>query len=335
MLSLFRNNQFTTVFFLALYVGLTHLSALLGFVEMPDGIGANGGVLYQAWFGWAETHAFYSAVGAAILVFIQAFMVNALADEFRLLTDRNWLPGLFYALSASCLPDFLYLSPPLVASTFIAIVLWRIFKTFKQPAASGLIFDVGLWATFSSLFYPPAIFLLISGFAGITIIRAFNLREQMVMLSGVFIPLFLAWLWYFWMDRGSDFGPVQFGNLFQLYRPEMTFDLSTILKTVLMVVLLLTVLLSYGVYSFRKLNQIQKYVGVLYWFLFVAGLSTFTRQDPQASHLVLLMPPIGIFLAMSFSSLRSKIIAEFFHLALLGFVLTIQFLNLLTKINAG
>ena len=325
MLGLFRNNQFTTAFSLALYVGLTHLASLVGFVQPQEGIIVKSGVLYQSWFGWADGHPFYSAAGAAILVFVQALLVNHLADEFRILNERSWLPGLFYALVAACLPDFLYLSPPLVAATFIPLVLKRIFKTYKQPNATALIFDTAFWTMVATLFYPPAIFLLIAGYAGIMVMRAFKLREQLVMSSGIFVPLFLAWLWYFWTDRGGEFWVVQFGDLIQKYRFESTFNTRILLESIMMGIMFLIVLLSYGTYSFRKLNQIQKSVSVLYWFLFAAGLTVLVQSDPPPVHLLLLMPSMGIFLSMTFSAFKNKLVAELLHLVLLGYILFLHF----------
>jgi len=325
VLGLFRNNQFTTVIFLALYVGLTHIASLLGFSQPDAAASVKSGVLYDAWFAWAGNKTFYPAAAAALLVLIQAFLVNNLADEFRILNDRSWMPGLFYALVAACIPDFLFLSPPLLAVTFVPVVLRRIFKTYKQPGATGLIFDAAFWTVIASLFYPPAVFMLLAAYAGIHVMRAFKLKEQLVMASGVFVPLFLAWLWYLWTDRGGQFWVVQFGGLFQRYNFQSTFDTRILLESVMMGMLFLIVLLSYGTYSFRKLNQIQKHVGVLYWFLFVAGLAMLFQHDPPPVHLLLLMPSMGIFLSMTFSALKNKLVAELFHLALLGYILFIQF----------
>lgn len=325
VLGLFRNNQFTTILFLALYVGLTHLASLLGFWEPQGAIAVKSGVLYKAWFAWADSKPFFSTAGAATLVLVQAFLVNRLADEFRILNDRTWLPGLFYAMVAACIPDFLFLSPPLVAVTFMPVVLNRIFKTYKQPGATGLIFDAAFWAIVASLFYPPAIFMLLAAYAGIHVMRAFKMKEQLVMASGIFVSLFIAWLWYFWTDRGGLFWTVQFDGLFQTYSFTTAFDTRILLESIMMGLLFLIVLLSYGTYSFRKLNQIQKYVGVLYWFLFVAGLTMLFQHDPPPVHLLLLMPSMGIFLSMTFSALKNKFAAEVFHLLMLGYILFIQF----------
>lgn len=327
VLALFRNNQFTTAILLAFYVALTHLSALLEMVHPSPGEDLEGGVLYLAWFSWADEHALWSAVAAAVLVFIQALAVNILADEFRLLDDRSWLPGLFYVLMTACMPGFLFLSPPLVATTFIPMVLRRIFKAYNQPKATALVFDAAFWTTVASLFYPPAIFLLIAVYFSFGIMRAYSFRERVVSLVGVLTTLFLAWLWYFWKDMGWDFWHIQFGGLFGIYRfgDFESSDFVMLQKAGLLAILFLIVILSYGMYMSRKLIQTQKCVSVLYWFFFVGALSILLRENPNPAHFILIMPAIGIFLAMSFSSFRSAAMAELFHLALLGFILFIQF----------
>lgn len=135
MLLFFRNIQFTTGISLALYVGLLHFAALTGHIQ-PASTFPDAGFPYDGLAGWATNQPFWSAVSAAVLVFLQALIVNGMADSFRLMNDRNWLPGLGYALAASALPDFQFLSPPLIAATFVALAVRTIFLTYKSPKIS-------------------------------------------------------------------------------------------------------------------------------------------------------------------------------------------------------
>lgn len=329
MLALFRNNQSTTSLLLALYIGLLHLPALLGWVQPPEGPVEGAGVLYALVFDWIlqnpNPNPFYAALASAVLVFLQALSVNKLADEFRLLRERSWLPGVLYALAASCLADFWFLSPPLVAATFVPLALRRTFKVYKQPLATALIFDVGFWTAAAALFYPPAGWILVALYAGINSLRSFKGREQLVLLSGMFTPMFLAWVGCFWFDRGGEFWPVQFGQLFGWFSFQADFDFRTELKWGLLALLLLIVLLSYGIYYHKKLIQAQKYVSILYWLSFAVGASVMLRSGLRAEHFLPAMPVIGIFLAMSVEALRRPMFAEFFHLTLLAGIFLIQF----------
>lgn len=324
VLSLFRSNQFSVAIPLALYVVLLHLGALLGYVQAVAQP-AEGGFLYQSWFGWAAVQPFFSALTAAALVFIQALTVNALADEFRLMGERNWFPGLFCALAASSLPDFLFVSAPLVAATFVPLSLLRIYKAYQKPNVTAAVFDGALWIAVASLFYPPALWLLVAVFGGFGVVRVFRLRERFVFVSGAFVPLFLVWLWYFWHDRGSDFRDAQWNGLFQIYRFDAVWNEILMLKTALVVLLTVVFLIGLGSLYSRKSVQARKFVSALYWLLGVGGLSILLRPEWYWEHLLLSSAAMGILLALTFQGLRNRLGAEIFHLVILAFVLVIQF----------
>jgi hypothetical protein len=63
----------------------------------------------------------------------------------------------------------------------------------------------------------------------------------------------------------------------------------------------------------------------------VSGLTVFLQNGPAPAHFMLMMPSLGIFLAMSFSAFGSRVIADVFHLVLLGFVFFIQFFSFFSK----
>lgn len=325
MITLFRNNQATTSVLLALYVLLLRVPALAGWQTVPEATHLSG-IWYDAFLSWLHPNTLVSALVAATIVFIQALFVNYLVDATRLTNDRDWLPGMFYALTASCLSDFGFVSPAMVAATFLPLVMRRIFRTYKLPEARGTIFDAAFWLSVASLFYPPALWLLAAAYIGINMLRVFTVREQAVYVTGAFVPLFLCWLWYFWHDQGGIFWQKQFGNLFEWYAFDLQWGLQTALKSGMLSLLALVVLLSFGIYYHKKLIQIQKYITVLYWFLFVGGLSMLLQREPSATHFLLLAVSVGGMLAMSFQALHNRWIAEIFHLALLGAVLFIQFL---------
>ncbi|MFN0176559.1 MAG: hypothetical protein ACKVU0_18105 [Saprospiraceae bacterium] len=332
MLSFFRSNQFLVAIPLAFYVILVHIGALTGYVQ-PLAHAAEGGLLYESWFGWVSKQPFYSAIIAVILVFIQAFTVNTLADEFRLMGERNWFPGLFYALTASALPDFLFVTAPLVAATFVPFSLWRIYKVYQKAHGTAAIFDGALWIAVASLFYPPCLWLLVAAYAGFGVVRVFRLQERFVFLSGAFVPLFLAWLWYFWADRGAEFRDEHWGSLFQLYRFDAVWDEKLMLKTVLVILLALIFLMGLGSLYSRKGIQAQKFVSVLYRFLVVGALSSLLQPEWRWEHIVLPASAMGILLAMTFQSLRNRFWAETCHLAILGFVMVIQFADFFLKLS--
>ena len=324
VLIFFRSNQIFVTIPLALYIILLHAGALLGALPPPANP-LEGGLLYQSLFGWAATQPFFSALTAAMLLFIQAVTVNLLADEFRLMSERNWFPGLFYVLAASAFPEFLFVSAPLVAATFVPFALYRIFNAYQKPNVSETIFDGALWIGVASLFCPSALWLLVAAYAAYGLVQVFRLQERFVFLVGAFVPLFLAWLWYFWADRGGDFRSTQWGSLFQVYHFDMSIDTKGILKLGLLCFMLLIFLGGLGSFYARKSIQSQKFVSVLYRFLAVGGASVLLQNELHWERMILPSAAMGIFLSLSFQSIRNRLLAELSHLAILLFIFYIQF----------
>jgi hypothetical protein len=324
MLALFRNNQTTSAFLLLAYIILTRVLALLGYVHPESKEIAPGGIIYQSLFGWVSPYSLLSIWIALFLVFIQALTVNFLADHFRLLRERTWLPGVFYALVTAFLPEFLYLSAPLVAVTAIPISIFYIFKSYKIIEVRNWVLDISFWLTVGSLFYPPAFILHLAGFIGLLLVRSFKFKERVVYFVGIMIPLFLAWLWYYWSDRGMVFWRSQLADLSTWYHFRPHWTERTIAEIVLVALLAILVVLSYGTYTNRKLIQIRNYVNVLYAFVIVAGFSILLQGNFYNTHLLLFMPSTGIFLAMNISEMRRESFAEILHIALLAAVFSMQ-----------
>ncbi len=326
MLSLFRNNQFFRLAPLAGYVVLLRLPALLGWVAMPET--ALGGCLGQWVCGFFAGQTVLSALAAAVLVFWQGFLVNRLDNEFRLAADRTWFPAVFYVLTVSLLTEFLFISPVLLAATVLPMILQRIFSGYKQQVSFGSIFDVGFLLALGSLFYAPFLWMLVPVLAGIGMLRSFNFRERLVLLAGVFAPLFLAWLWFFWRDSGGEFWQTQFGQLFHWPSFDLEFGLKTCLQLAMLAVFVVVALLNFGSYTSRKSIQVQKFIGILFWFLFAGGLTVFTLPSIAVAHFLLLASPLGIFLALTFLNIKNRALAEVLHLLLVGSVLALMLVPL-------
>ncbi len=324
MLNFFRSNQIFVAFLLALYILAVHAGALSGAIQAPANT-PGAGLLYHSWFDWMKVQPFWSALMASFLVFIQAASVNFLADEFRLMGERNWFPGLFYALVASALPEFLFVSAPLVAITFVPFSLWRIFNAYQKPNVTPAIFDGALWIAVASLFYPPMIWLMIAAFAGIEVVRVFRLHERFVFVAGAFTPMFLGWLWYFWADRGAEFRTAQWSSLFQWIHFDSAIDLVAGLKTGLLLLLIFLFLFGLSSVSSRKGIQAQKLNSVLYWFLLVGCLTVFLRGEWRWEQLLLSAAPLAILLAFTFLHFKNRLWAELWHLGILLLVFVLQF----------
>lgn len=325
MLAFFRNNHSTTAFILAVYIALLRLPAILGWVAPTETSIDDGGLLYWDLLGHLQLIPGYSAIVAAILVYIQALSINWLVDQHRILDNRNWYPAAFYGFVASCIPDFLFLSPTLVAVSFIPFALWNIFGVYKQNMILGSAFNSAFWITVATLFYPPAVWLLPVAYLGLLNLRALSIQKQLVFFTGIFVPVFLTFTLYFWNDQGIEFLHTQFTRWLHTPAFQFTWNFYNTLKMLFLCSLLLVGMLGYNVYYFRKLIQVKKYISILYWVVLVSIGTTIIHPEIRLEYAFMALPAVGIFLALLGQSIRNSSLVDLLHLGLLAIMFYIQF----------
>jgi hypothetical protein len=283
------------------------------------------GVLCDMLYSLVGSQSIVAHFVAMALLLAQGYLVNLISINYRLGSEINLFPGLFYVWVCCAIPDFLYLSPVLIGNTFFLIALYQIFDTYKNPACADKIFNAGLWLGVASLFYYPFVFLLIVLLAALSILRAFNLQELLMIMVGMFLPYFFTGLYYFWFDSFSYFWENQIGRNFGFFEFNLIpFTWDTWVKFALFVVVMAYVLANSNLYLAKKNIQVQKKINILYWVLIAAGLSVPFQVHITFEHLMMLAPALGVFLGLSFTSFKHQW-AEALHFLMVVLVLALQF----------
>jgi hypothetical protein len=317
MLALFRTNQIATALPLAVWAVLWHLPGMMGWIPSPEAP-TGSGWLFDELGTWTYTAPFWSALAAAGVVFAQALLVNWICNESRITLDRDWVPAMIYVLVVSCLREFQYLSPPLLATTFVLLAMRRAFAAYKSGDVSLAIFDTGFCVAIAGLIYPLSWWLWVGFFLGLLLIRVFRLREQVVFLTGVFVPGFLGWTWAFVNSRGTAFRYQHGSNLFDLWTFRWTWLPQHTVATALLSVMLLVVLFNYNNYLQQRAMQVRKFVGALFWIIAVVCVSFVLLERASVKHFLLAGPSVGICLGMTFQGIKRTWLAELLHFLLAG-----------------
>ena len=321
MLRLFRTNQLLFSFLLLFYVGLLHIGA---FVAPADWQPTGHGVLSTWLYTFLEPTGVAARVAAIVLLFGQAIGVNVLVADHRLAESVTLLPGVFYILIASLLPEFLHLSPLHLANTFYLIALFELFRVYKKPDCAAAIFNVGFWLAVGSLFYPSYLLMIAFGLSVLNILRAYKIREWLMLLTGAVTPFLLLGVYFFWNDQLDVFWQTQFVTNFAMLDFVPYDDYLVYFQMAFFDLFLLIVIFSYGLYVFKKVMQVQKKISGLYWGLFFGGLTLFLQASLQLDHLLVLALPLGILISFNFQSIAERW-AETLHLLILAVVLFFQY----------
>jgi hypothetical protein len=266
-----------------------------------------------------------SHVAAMLLLLVQGFLVNLLVLENRLSNESNQFPGLFFVLAACMIPDFLYLSPVLIGNLFFLMALVQMLSTYKKQTCADTIFNAGFLTGIASLCYFPYVFLTLVLLASLSILRTLNLREILMIFTGLLLPYFLIGIYFFWFDRLDYFLNVQFGrNLGFFNYSNHLDDWSDYLKIAVFAIFIVFVLVNNGTYLYKKNMQAQKKIAIFYWVLIAAGLSVPFQVNATFEHLLMLAPALGVLVSFTFTQMKPQW-AESIHFLLLLVVLSLQF----------
>lgn len=322
MLNIFRTNQLIVNILLLFYAGVLHLSAILW--PDVDWTAPQHGALADWVYQWVGSTGLWAEIAATLLVFAQAVILNIFFSNNRITRDYTLFPGLFYILIASAIPEFLHLSPLLLANTFYLLAYKELFDTYRRPSAAAAIFNSGFWLGVAGLFYFSFLGFLLWGFVGLNIMRAFRIRERFMLLIGLLVPFILMGAYQFYVDQWDGWIQSQFVDSFSWLDFQKLSSNLLMIKLGLLGLLLLVLLLGYSSASGRRTIDVQKKVDLMYWGLLFGGLTLLIQSGITIEHALILAVPMGMLLSIVFVELSSRW-AEAWHILLVAAVLFFQY----------
>jgi hypothetical protein len=144
---------------------------------------------------------FLASLLAFFLLYIQAIVVNFIVNEYRMTTRQTFLPAMSFMLITSLVPEWSYLSAPLVASTIILWCVSKVFRLYNLDQANGKIYNTGLLLGLASFFFFPSVLFAICLLIGFMILRPFRLNEFILFLVGTTTPYYFYAVYLYLADH--------------------------------------------------------------------------------------------------------------------------------------
>ena len=330
MLSLFRTNQFATNILLVFYVLL--LRGAIFFVPIEPASFSHPGILSKVIYQVIGMQGGLADGLAILLVLLQALLINVLMAKFRMARYVSLYPGLFYILLVSSFPDFLHMSPVLMANTFLLLAIYEVFNSYKKYSSADKLFNVGLWIGIAAMFYYSMLVFLLAAIIGFVILRSFKWKEMLMLLCGLLVPYWLVGVWYFFNGQQDVFWQQAiFDNLGSVNWLSISDWISYIQLGTFAFLLLLT-LANYNRYTFKVSIRAHKNMDILYWFMAIAAFSLLMQKGVEADHLLILAIPLAIFFSMTMLYIDNRL-AEAFHFLIVVGILLLQTKGLWAPMN--
>jgi hypothetical protein len=241
------------------------------------------------------------------------------------MTARStFLPGMAYMLITSLLPEWSFLSAPLIAATFIIWAFAKLFQLYNNEYANTKIYNIGLLLGIASLFYFPSLLFIACIIIGLLILRSFLVNEIFLLLIGATTPYYFYAVYLFLVD-GLTINKLI--PLIHVQAPPLTTSLWIVGG-----ILFLTIPFLIGGYyiqtQLRKmLIQARKNWSVVLLYLFIAFFIAFVNDDEVYTNWIVAIAPFAAFHACAYFYTPRTWITTMIFFAMVAFIMAQQYVT--------
>lgn len=202
---------------------------------------------------------------ALINIIGQALYLNRMANTYHLFPVNTYLPALIFVLASTLLPDWNYLSAPLIANWFLLAAFNGILRLSTTMETRKDIFNTGFFISLALILtFPYIVFVLLLFFA-LARIRSFNAGEWAMALFGLLTPVyFLAGILFLTDDLALLQHLMPIGIVPHPWKGNLT---QLIVLPGMLALLLICGFIYLNIYGERMLTQVKKSWGIV-----IAGL---------------------------------------------------------------
>jgi hypothetical protein len=320
LISVFKRNLFINSLLLLPIAMLVRVTSLM-FPDKTESINS-GGILYQVILKYLPESPVYKPLIGVFMVFLTAVIINRMMIKNRIANDITLLPGLFYILLSSIVPELFVFSPILFASFFLIQAFSNLFKTYKKYNSERFLFNTGFYFGVSILFCNSFILFLVPILIGFVSIRSYNLREFLQLLSGLSLIAYFYTFYLIFSGQSYEFESFTFNNVFKIINESFSMIILNIVTGSLIFISLFT----YSTFIKKKSIQSQKKVNILFWFV-LSSLIAFMFFNPvyRYSYFLTLAFGLSYFTSAIFLKIKNKMISEIVYVIIVFLILIYQF----------
>jgi hypothetical protein len=287
---------------------------------------AHDGRLYHLFLSFFTTPGKANGLTCSVIAFTllygQGLLLNYLVNENRMTSRQTFLPAMAYMLISSLLPEWNYLSAPLLATTIIIWCFIKVFKLYNAAIASGIIFNIGLLLGISSFIYLPSIIFLLCILLGLMILRPFRFKEFILLILGILTPYYFYAIYLFLNDR------LVLANFFPPFNIQVPRVESNVWVAAAIVFLGVPFLMGgYFIQTqLRKmLIQARKNWSILLLYVLLSLLIPFINSENSLYNWIIVVAPFASFHACAYLYPKRMAVSTLLFFLTVGFILFQQY----------
>jgi hypothetical protein len=262
---------------------------------------------------------------AILIIYFQALYFTFVCNTRQTFLEKNYAPGLIYALLMSLSFDMTKLSPVLLSTTFLLFAFNKLVKQMeRREGVSDEVFEVGLYIGIAVLFHQPAMIFIVWAVAALIFFTNANLRQYFLAILGFTLPLFLTALYFYFYDSLDEFKYNWFSGIFRIKQ----YSLEDF-KSALIAVAIPSALSFFGFLSLTRASRYNSYQQrtqqiMLIW-LFAGIIGLFLSPNVAPMQFIILIPCFAYFVTGFFLHVRGAFLPELLFMTLFVFILFAQY----------
>lgn len=261
---------------------------------------------------------------AAIIVLIQALLLNYLVNFYNLLNKPSFLPALMYVTVSGLFTPFLILSPPLICNFLVIWMLFKLLSFYKSSDVKSAAYDLGMIVALGSIFYLPYIYFFVVIWAALLIFRPFDWRDWAAALMGYITIFFFLAVFYYLTDHLHDFYKI-WAPLGTRFPNQININYYNYLLLIPVIIIFILCLFKLRGNFFRSYILVRKTFQLLFFTFIIAGLAFYVKADFRLNHFLLCAVPAAIFFSYYFLYATGKWFYESLYFLLFIGIIYFQF----------
>ncbi len=281
-----RNHTFNHIFigFLAVIIGLARYFVL---VNSEIDVIQYHNIVYS--FNIVSNLFFIETIICISLLIVLSAYLNAFNSKHSIVEGAFPLPGMiFIALTGVFImdPDIV---PVLTASCLIMVSLDRLFPVYRKPNALSNCFDAGFWPGLALFIYPDSLILFPLIIIVLLYIKPFQLREVILMLLGLALPLIIMLSVFYLTDEWELLRENYFGNRLLQFTMAKYNTANIVFASGVLILGVIALMYYLLAANFKKI-VVRRYLAITAFFLIISGVESMTPVTGFAFFLFYLIP---------------------------------------------
>ena len=286
--------------------------------------GINTMPLYDLVREFIGEHAFFGVLISFILVLSVSIILVYFNSKVFFISERTFLPALFYIFLCAAMPEVQTLNPAIFASVFLLFALIRIIDSYRKTEIAYNFFDAAILISIGSLFYANLLWMGLIVFLGIALLRTVSFTELLISIMGLITPYIILYGIYYVLGKDLKLlNSLITSNLFG----EAGDSYSTRIIIATLIMFGVNVLLAFfhliTVFNAKKIKS-RKTFSLLMW-IFVIALFSFVFVPSVSGEMIYLIAiPASYFITHYYVFMKKKIIPEILFSVILILVILVQ-----------